>query len=209
MISPRRSLWGRCGRHNSHPAISVVDFIFYCPDSCRLTQGIHLSFGLHLLLPGCSISRVFIPTYLGIVSYVSLALSAHLCVIIYLQSFTNVLISPWSLSTCVHDHLHIIISVISSFFTSELDISINYITYSVADCTIISWIFPLTCGGFPLSLRSPDILLQLFHPNCVLMLTSAFMFPSLCRVIPIYLRVVTCGSWAHRLITLPNGVPLS
>ena len=29
-------LWGRCGRHNSPPFCSVMDFIFCRPDSCHV-----------------------------------------------------------------------------------------------------------------------------------------------------------------------------
>ena len=38
-------------------------------------------------------------------------------------------------------------------------------------------------------------------------LTSVFIAQSLCRVLPIYLNSVTCGSWADCFLTLPNGVP--
>ena len=59
-------LWGRCGRHNSPPASSDIDFIFCRSDGSqvsRLTQSIHLCFGLpRFLLPGGTISRVFLPS---------------------------------------------------------------------------------------------------------------------------------------------------
>ena len=61
-------LWGRCGRHNSPPAssVSVMDFVF-CRSGAlisRLTQSIHLFFGLpRFLLPGGTISRIFLQTY--------------------------------------------------------------------------------------------------------------------------------------------------
>ena len=72
---------------------------------------------------------------------------------------------------------------------------------------IISWIFPLTCGGTLLSHRTPDLYLQSFRPHCVRLFTSIVMSPSLCRVIPINLNSLTCGSWADCILTLPNGVP--
>ena len=40
-------LWGCCGRHNSPPASSVMDFIFCCS-----TQSLHHCFSFSLLLPG-------------------------------------------------------------------------------------------------------------------------------------------------------------
>ena len=60
-------LWGRCCRHNSHPASSVTDFHFCCfvgSQMSRLTHSVNLSFGLHLfILAAATISRVFLPTY--------------------------------------------------------------------------------------------------------------------------------------------------
>ena len=52
-----------------------------------------------------------------------------------------------------------------------------------------------------------DIFLPLFHLHCVLLLTSVFILPSLCRVLPRYVNSVTCGSWSDCILTLPNGVP--
>ena len=53
-------LWGHCGRHNYPQASSVMDFVF------RRSDGSHVSIDtVHpsLLLPGGTISRVFLPTY--------------------------------------------------------------------------------------------------------------------------------------------------
>ena len=75
----------------------------------------------------------------------------------------------WSLSVWPHAHLHIFISVTSSFFTWELVTGTVAIPYSIAGWTIILCIFPLTCGGTLLSHRTPDIFLQLFHPHCILL----------------------------------------
>ena len=46
------------------------------------------------------------------------------------------------------------------------------------------------------------------HPHCVILRTSVFTLPLLCRLLPSYLNSVTCGSWADCFITLPNGVQL-
>ena len=89
----------------------------------RLTQAIHLCFGLPLfLLPGGTISRVFL---LGLVSLrgqtTSVWLSWHLSVMF--STFILSLMSSfftWSLSVWPHAHLHIFISATSSFFTWEL-----------------------------------------------------------------------------------------
>ena len=61
-------LWGRCDRHNSplgQPVLSwTSSFVAPMALMSRLTQSIHLCFGLPLfLLPGGTISRVFLPTY--------------------------------------------------------------------------------------------------------------------------------------------------
>ena len=113
----------------------------------------------------------------------------------------------WSHSVWPHAHLHIFISVTSSFFPWELVTGTVSIPHSIAGCTIILCIFPLTCGGTLLSHRTSDIFLQLFHPHCVLLFISVVMSPSLRRVLPRYLNSETCGSWADCILTLPNGVP--
>ena len=70
----------------------------------------------------------------------------------------------WYLSVWPHAHLHILISVTSSFFTWELVTGTVSIPYSIARWTIVLWIFPLTCGGrcTLLSHRTPDIFLHFF-----------------------------------------------
>ena len=60
-------LWCRCGRHNSPPASSVMDLVFPMALMSRLTQSIHLCFGLpRFLLPGVTISSV--SSYIVLVS---------------------------------------------------------------------------------------------------------------------------------------------
>ena len=61
----------------------------------------------------------------------------------------------------------------------ELVIGTVSVPHRIADWTIIVCIFPLTCGGTPLSHRTPDIFLQLFHLHCILLFTSVFKSPSL------------------------------
>ena len=53
----------------------------------------------------------------------------------------------------------------------------------------------------------PDTFLQLFHPHCFLLYISVLVSPSLCRVLPRYLNLVTCVSWADCILTLTSGVP--
>ena len=113
----------------------------------------------------------------------------------------------WSLSVWPHAHLDIFMSVTSSFFAWELVTGSVSIPYSIPGWTIILWIFPLTCGGTLVSHRVPVIFLQLFHPHCVLLFISVLMSPSHCRMLPMHLNAVTCGSWADCILTLPNGVP--
>ena len=60
-------LWGRCGRHNSPPANSVMDFVGCCLIALimsPLKQSTHLCFRIPLLiLTGGTISVVYLPTY--------------------------------------------------------------------------------------------------------------------------------------------------
>ena len=83
----------------------------------RITQSIHLCFGFPLfLLPGGTISRVFLPTYswsrlFTWPNHISLAF-LHLSVMF--STFSFFLLSSfltWSLNVWPHAHLHIFISV--------------------------------------------------------------------------------------------------
>ena len=131
-----------------------------------------------------------------------------LCNVLYFQSLPDVIVSHMvSFSVWPHAHLHIFISVTSSFFTWELVTGTVSVQYSIAGWTNMLCIFPSTCGGTLLSHRTPDIFLQLFHPHCVLMFISVLLSPSLCRVLPRYLNYVTCGSWEDCILTLPNCIP--
>ena len=180
----------------------------------RLTQSIHLCFGLPLfLLPGGTISRVVLPTYswsrlftwLNDLSHAFLYLSAMFSTssLSLMSSFLT-----WSLLVCGRMPIcTIFISVTSSFFTWELVTGTVSVPYSIAGWTNMLCIFPLTCSGTLVSHRTPDIFLQLFHPHCVLMFISVLLSPSLCRVLPRYLNYVTCGSWEDCILTLPNCIP--
>ena len=105
----------------------------------RLTESIHLCFGLPLfLLPGGTISRVFLPTYSWFrlftwPNHLSLAF-LHISVMFSTFSFSLMSSFPtWSLSVWPHAYLHIFISVTFSFFTWELvagTVSIPYIIAS-------------------------------------------------------------------------------
>ena len=131
----------------------------------------------------------------------------HLQSLIYFKSLPMSSFLTWSLSVWPHVHLHISVSVTSSLFACELVIGTVSIPYSIAGWTIILWIFPVTCGGTLLSHWTPAIFPQLFHPHGVLLFTSVFISPSLCRMFPRYLNSMTCGSWSDCILTLPNGVP--
>ena len=110
-------LWGRCGKPNSHPASSVLDTII-----SRLTQSIHLCFRLYLL-PGCGVSSVCIQT----LSFSPVSCPNHLILellhlSVMFSTFSLSLMSSfltWCLSVWLHAHLHIFISVTSSFFTRK------------------------------------------------------------------------------------------
>ena len=51
---------------------------------------------------------------------------------------------------------------------------------------------------------TPGVFHKLFHPHRVLSFTRAPMSPTLCRVLPRDLNLVTCGSRADGVLTLPN-----
>ena len=121
--------WGRCGKHNSPPACSVMNFIL-----CR-SYGSHVPFDtVHPSLlrssshssPRCMVpSPVFFPTYswsrlLTRPNHLTLAY-LHLSVMVSTLSL-SVMSSflTWYLSVWPHVHLHIFITVTSSFFTWEL-----------------------------------------------------------------------------------------
>ena len=153
-----------------------------------LTQFIHLCFGLpRFLLPGCTISIVFLPTYswsrlFTWPNHISRAF-LHLSPILSTFSLSLMLsFLTWSLSVWPHAHRHIFISVTSSFFTWELVTGTVSIPYSIAGWTIILCIFPFTCGGTPLSHRTPDIFLQLFHPHWVLLFISVLCKSQILRL---------------------------
>ena len=101
LLAAHTWLWGRCGRHTSTLVSYVMVFIFCVPMALmsRLTQSIHLCFGLpRFLLPGGTISRVFLSTYSW---YHLLACSkppqscfpAPLCVVLYFTSLPDGIVS--------------------------------------------------------------------------------------------------------------------
>ncbi len=108
-------LWGLYGKNNSPPASSVMDFSsFVVPMALvsRLTQSIHLCFGLPLfLLPGCTISRVFLPTYSWsrLFAWPNHLNFAFLHISVMFSTFSFSLMTSfltWSLSVWPHAHLH-------------------------------------------------------------------------------------------------------
>ena len=133
-------LWGRCSRHNSPPASSVMDFIF------RRSDGSHVSVDtVHpSLLQSSSFSspswyhlqslssELFLVSPLTRRHHLSLA---FLQLSVMVSTFSLSLMSSfltWSLSVWPHAHLHIFIFVTSSFFTWELVAGTVSIPYSIA-----------------------------------------------------------------------------
>ena len=130
LLAAPTCLWGRCGRHNSPPASSVMDFIF------RRSDGFHVFLAFFSQVVG-TISRVFLPTYswsrlFTWPKHPSLAF-LHLSVILSTFSLALVLsFLMWSLSVWPHANMHIFIYVTSSFFTWELVTGTVSIPYSIA-----------------------------------------------------------------------------
>ena len=124
-------LWGRCGRHNSLPVSSVMNFIFCRSDASHVsldTVHTYLFRSSSLPFPGGTISRVFRPTYswsslLTCPNHLNLAflhLSAMFStLILYLMSS----FLTWSLSVWPHAHLHI--SILSHLNDHLVDLSLH------------------------------------------------------------------------------------
>ena len=111
----------------------------------------------------CTIYKVFLLTYywsrvLTCPTHPNLAFQ-HIFAI-FSNSSLSLMLSFLTLSLAVWPHtthLHIFISVTSSFFTWGLVIGSVSIPYSI---TINFWVFPFMCYGTLLSQRTPDIVLQ-------------------------------------------------
>ena len=129
-------LWGRCGRHKSPPASSVMDLVF------SLSNGSHVSVDIvhpsllrssSLSSPGwyhlqsLSWSRLF--TWPNHTSRAFLHLSAILSTFSLSLMFSFL---TWYLIVWPHAHLHIFIYVTSSFFTWELVTGTVSIPYTIA-----------------------------------------------------------------------------
>ena len=126
-------LWGRCGRRNSPPASSVMDFIFRCSDGSHVPfDTVHpcLLRSSSLSSPGwChlqSLSSDVVLVYVYVAKSPRSRFPALPCLSLMLSFLT------WSLSVWPHAHLHIFISVISSFFMWELVTGTVFIPYSIA-----------------------------------------------------------------------------
>ena len=121
------------------PVLSwTLSFVVTMALRSRLTQSIHLCFGLPLLLlPDGTISRVFRPTYSLYLLFTCphhLSLDfLHLSVMFsaFYLSLMSLLLT-WSISVWPHADLHIFISVTSSFLTWELVIG----TVSIRICVL-------------------------------------------------------------------------
>ena len=131
-----------------------MDFIF------RRCDGSHVSVDtVHQSL--LRSSDVFLVSPLYVAKRPQSCFPVPLCNVLYFQSLSDVIVSHMvSFSVWPHAHLHILISVISSFFTFELVTGTVSVPYSIAGWTNMLCIFPLTCGGTLVSHRTPDIFLQ-------------------------------------------------
>ena len=119
-------LWGRCGRHNSPPASSVVDILLRCSDGSHVRcHTIYPSlFWSSSSSPGrchlqCSSSHIFLFSSLYMPKPPQSRFRDPVCDLLYLHSLLDVLISQ-SLSVWPHAHLHIFISATSNLFTWAL-----------------------------------------------------------------------------------------
>ena len=116
-------LWGRCGRHNSPPASSVMDFIFCCPDSSHVSvDTVHPSLLRPFSFSSPSwyhLQSLSSDVFFTCPNHLSLAF-LHLSVIF--STFSLSLMSSfltWSLSVWPHVHLHIRTSSFLSFPVSS------------------------------------------------------------------------------------------
>ena len=118
----------RCGRHNSPPASSVMDFIFRRSDGSHVSvETVHpsLLWSSSFSSPRCyhlqSLSSdVVLVSSLYVDKPPQSCFPAPLCDVLYIQS-----LNVWP-----HAHLHIFICVTSSFFTWEL-VTVVYGTVSI------------------------------------------------------------------------------
>ena len=133
-------LWGRCGRHNSPPGSSVMDFIFRRSDGYRVSvDTVHPS-----LLRSSSFSYprwyhlqrlssdVFLVSSIYVAKPPQSCFPAPLCYVLYVQSLPDVIVSL-SHGLLVCGRMPIFISVTSSFFTWELVNGTVSIPYLIAD----------------------------------------------------------------------------
>ena len=201
----------RCRRYNSPPASSLMDFICFRSDGSHVSvDTVHPS-----LLRSSPLSSprwyhlFFLPTYswsrlLTCPNHLSIAF-LHLSVMVSTLSLSLILsFLIWSLSVWPHAHLHF-----CHFQFIHVEASHWYCIHPVQHCWLNDRLLDISFmrGGTLLSHRTPAIFLQLLHPHCVISFISVFWLQSLCRVLPVYLNSVTCGSWSDRILTLPNGVP--
>ena len=76
--------------------------------------------------------------------------------------------------------------------------------YNKTCCMTILYIFPLTLDNVFLLQSTPDIFLQLFHPDCILGFTFASVPPSFCMVLPRYLNWVTSTSCVDGMLSFQH-----
>ena len=140
-------LWGRCDRHNSPPASSVVD-ILCCSDGSRVrfhtvypsllwSSSSSSSPGrCHLL---CSSSHVSLFSFLYMLKPPQSRFRDPVRDLLYLHSLLDVLIYhivSWRVAACQSTHLHL-------FHFQSLHSRLRYCLHSIEH----SCIFPFSCGG--------------------------------------------------------------
>ena len=104
----------------------------------------------------------------------------------------------WFLLVNPHAHLHIFISSASSssfFFCWMVNGRIPSQIAWLVVCHL--WLVnpSFAVDGILLSHSTPDIIFQLFIPDCTLLLTSTSTPPSFCITLPRHLNSLTSGSW--------------
>ena len=152
----------------------------------------HPRFCLPLLLfPGTYIPITLLPTYSS-----SLLKTCPYHVILLSCTFLDIsptfgvplILSFLILSSLVTPliHLNILISPTSNFFYCAFLTAQVSALYIIAGLTTVLYTFPLNLKLILRSHRIPDTLFQFFHPDCILCVISASMYPFSASVAPMY-----------------------
>ena len=175
------------------------------------TTSKNLLFGFpFLLFPGNSISIIFLPTYswsllltclyhLSLPSLIFIPNRSTLTVLL----MCSFLILSFLVTPIVNLSIFISATSISStcFFVTATVSS----PYTIAGLTTELYTFPFTLAGNLLSQITPDTLLHLFHPACILFFTSLSQPPLSCTVDPKYLNSFTLGTFVSSIFTVSSS----